>query len=481
MIFEKSYITRAGNALLTRSASGTHAIVWTRCGLYQHEGINTLTDAQIIELLALNNPVATGQPSALFQENGVTRISCQCSNDHDGEGGEALAFGLWAKIDGDASDVLFAIAKTGTYSPVTFPAYDGTMQTKLVGIVDLSLKIESAAGSSIGVEPSVFALAKDLQTQIELVADLQTDVENLTTKAVTIDTTQTITGAKTFEAGTKFESEITTGQFGKITSVAIEEDSCVMMSAHVMNANGSQVLKKGFISVFADTERPEIELDAEDGKITMVASNIYTSTYCEVESKGLASDCSLKIGATCYNAQGTQAITSSYIHFLNDPSQPTVSIAAEDGYVEIRARRLVSYNQADLGASNYHFSTLYVDSINGTPFAAADGVKFDSTNGITLNPTRISGANEGVGQIALILVRSQQANTQFPIGTEISSMSYDVTFAKSKRSVANSVEFAVGRSVPTGSHWRILNEVESNDAPAEGTYNTYLCLAIRIS
>lgn len=170
MIFEDTYITDAGQALITRATAGTK-IIWGECGCFEHTGINAMSDAQINALTALNNKCAGGQASAVYDlsgESGKTRITCQCSNAETGcSAGQALAFGLWGKIEGDASYTLVAIARTGSYTPTTFPTYDGTVQTRLIGIVELTITVQPGAATTIAINPSLYALANNLQDLAE--------------------------------------------------------------------------------------------------------------------------------------------------------------------------------------------------------------------------------------------------------------------------------------------------------------------------
>ncbi|MBQ9818446.1 MAG: hypothetical protein IJM59_13415 [Proteobacteria bacterium] len=213
MIFEDSYITDAGQALITRATAGTK-IIWGKCGCHEHTGINAMSDAQINALTTLNNPCALGQASSVFEdygeENYDAKITCQCSNAETGcSAGQALAFGLWGKIEGDASEVLVAVARSGTHTPTTFPDYDGTIQTRLIGVVELTIKVQRGAASTITINPSLFALANDLQTEIEARQDLQERFEQIegrvvTTHAYGSSTTgdeQDVYGVKVFRDG----------------------------------------------------------------------------------------------------------------------------------------------------------------------------------------------------------------------------------------------------------------------------------------
>lgn len=219
MIFEDSYITDAGQALITRATAGTK-IVWGKCGCYEHTGINAMSDSQINALTTLNNPCALGQASSVFEDYGAenydAKITCQCSNAETGcSAGQALAFGLWGKIEGEASEVLVAVARSGTHTPTTFPAYDGTIQTRLIGVIELTIKVQRGAASTITINPSLFALANDLQTEIEARQDLQDRFEQIegrvvTTHAYGSSTTgelQTIYGPKEFMDGVTASKE----------------------------------------------------------------------------------------------------------------------------------------------------------------------------------------------------------------------------------------------------------------------------------
>ena len=209
MIFQDTYITDAGQALLTRAVAGTQ-IIWGTCGCFAHAGINDLSDSQVNALTSLNNPCALGQASSVFNGSSNTaRIDCQCSNSETGcTAGQALAFGLWAKLQGDASEVLVAIARTGTYTPTTFPTYDGTPQTKLIGVVDLTISINPGVASTITINPSVFALANDLQDAIEALEDIQgRAVTTHASGTPGVGEYQEIYGRKDFNDGITVEKE----------------------------------------------------------------------------------------------------------------------------------------------------------------------------------------------------------------------------------------------------------------------------------
>lgn len=214
MIFEDTYITDAGQALLTRAVSGTK-IIWGECGCFQHAGINEMSDAEVNALTALNGMCARGQATATFEINGDEKnahVTCQCSNTEVGcSAGQALAFGLWAKLEGDEEEMLVAIARTGSYTPTTFPSYDmaNPHQTRLIGVVELTITIRRDAATTIRINPALYAHANDLQTEIEARQDLQDRFEQIegrvvTTHAYGSSTTgdeQDVYGVKVFRDG----------------------------------------------------------------------------------------------------------------------------------------------------------------------------------------------------------------------------------------------------------------------------------------
>lgn len=159
MNFNHIYFTNAGSELINRAISG-NTIVWGACACTS----DTLTAAST----AIRNKVCSGYAVAAFNSGeGTAELSCSMDNTAaDVAGGDAVSFGIYAKIQGDEGYILAIYATAET--PMTIPDYDeddGT--TKVRVVVNLSLNINDGTVQTIEVtEPNVYALAQDLQTEI---------------------------------------------------------------------------------------------------------------------------------------------------------------------------------------------------------------------------------------------------------------------------------------------------------------------------
>lgn len=205
MNFNAIYFTNAGSELINRAISG-NTIVWGACACTS----DTLTAAST----AIRNKVCSGYTVAAFNSGeGTAELSCSMDNTAANvAGGDAVSFGIYAKIQGDEGYILAIYATAET--PMTIPDYDeddGT--TKVRVVVNLSLNINDGTVQTIEVtEPNVYALAQDLQTEINArqTADAalctKTELGELESRVVTThiqgsETTgedQTIRGEKAF-------------------------------------------------------------------------------------------------------------------------------------------------------------------------------------------------------------------------------------------------------------------------------------------
>lgn len=199
MIFTESFLTNAGAALLTEAAAGSR-IVWTQCGCSQVANQDTITATTT----TFDNFVCKGSAVSVFTSD-VASISCTMSNAEPScTPGNADVFGLWAHLvdseDNAGSDILAFIAKRGSAAATYFPARVDE-KTELTGIVDLSVDISDGVVQTINLVQSSFALAGNLQTEIEARQALESRV--VTTHSAGSPTTgddQTIYGIKSFKS-----------------------------------------------------------------------------------------------------------------------------------------------------------------------------------------------------------------------------------------------------------------------------------------
>lgn len=240
MNFQNAYITTAGQQFLTRAVSGTK-VHWDKCGCYT-QNLNSATQEQINALTDLTGPVALGSASAVFDGEegaaGLARITCQVDNSQPGcTAGSANSFGIWARLENargaiEITPTLIAVARVGTNTPTYFPTYtDAT--TRLLGVIDLSITVQSGAASTISVLTSGYALASNLQTEIDAREALASRV--VTTHSATSTTTgeyQVILGSKSFQNEAFFNSSnhniVCTNELGARSADYILLDSDIL-------------------------------------------------------------------------------------------------------------------------------------------------------------------------------------------------------------------------------------------------------------
>ena len=197
MYFDVSCLTDAGKALLTRASSGAK-IIWGTCGCFTQQTPGTSSTY-------LTGKCASGSSSAVFESaSNTATISCAVDNTESGlTAGYANSFGLWAKIDGDDDETLVLIAFVTTAHPSYFPTYSGA-SSKVGAIIDISVSVSDGVVSTINLTESAYALASNLQTEIDAREALENRV--VTTHSASSQTTgvqQTIYGLKNFCNGVR--------------------------------------------------------------------------------------------------------------------------------------------------------------------------------------------------------------------------------------------------------------------------------------
>ena len=219
MIFQRASITTAGRDLIARAIAGS-TIIWGKCGCYS-EDLNSATQGEINEKETLTGEVATGGASAVFEMEaegtGRAKIKCQVNNEsEDVSAGFAKTFGLWAKIQGDAEEVLVVIAVTGEHQPTYFPeCTDAT--TRLIGLLDMTIAVQTGAASTISIISSLYALASDLQEEIDAREALAGRVVTCHKEGqTTAGDDQTVYGKKTFENEMTVGKVMPNGRLGEI-------------------------------------------------------------------------------------------------------------------------------------------------------------------------------------------------------------------------------------------------------------------------
>ena len=161
MIFQDSYITEAGTALFARVTAGNGHIVWTGAAT---SGLNTdsYTDEQMCEITTatFGNLTSTGCATSTIMDSSHNTVHVQCEMSNADASGYARTFGIWAKIEGDAEDVLAIVARCGSgVTPIYINAFS---QGRIALFVDFSVEIDNHQSQSVSVLESYYATAQAL-------------------------------------------------------------------------------------------------------------------------------------------------------------------------------------------------------------------------------------------------------------------------------------------------------------------------------
>ena len=207
MQFDSSYITTAGSALFARATASTSGgtstpIVWgsvytssVDMRALQPEQIRALTS--IPESERSSSGSVTSARHDVIDGNHVAKLECEIKNEQ--YSGIAYAIGVYAKLQGDADEVLAAIARVDTNGsdPDTVPASGDYW-----AIIDFILTVRDDQLNLLEAPASYYASAQALQKLTNRV---------VTTHVESSDTTgeqQDVYGIKTFKNDTKHSGNI---------------------------------------------------------------------------------------------------------------------------------------------------------------------------------------------------------------------------------------------------------------------------------
>lgn len=155
MIFDDAILTTVGAALLAR-ANAQQQLLWTRVKS-TGTNIDAYTTEQMQALTVLPGTGIDGvisAVSALFSQCVVTTTLSNTVT------GTVYAVGLWAKIDGDASDTLVAVARAQSGTAVTLTA---SVSKPCRIFLDFTLVVDTASSVSITVGGAGYAPVSALE------------------------------------------------------------------------------------------------------------------------------------------------------------------------------------------------------------------------------------------------------------------------------------------------------------------------------
>lgn len=239
MLFRESFITDAGSTLLARAAAGNGAIVWTRAATSNADtdsdstaDMNRMTD---ITKSVSDSYTSSGAVTNALVNDARTSVSIYAELTNETYSGAACTFGAWAKIQGDANDVLVIVARCGGATPTTInPASEGVVKA----FVDFTLQISAEQAQAVAVGEGYYATAAALEDEQDAREALAGRV--VTTHSAGDETAgdaQTILGAKTF-AGDVRVNKLNVGTGVEINSNTVYSMYFVGPTYYVKGSNG---------------------------------------------------------------------------------------------------------------------------------------------------------------------------------------------------------------------------------------------------
>lgn len=167
--FSKFIITNAGQALTAKALAGECPISFTKvCA-----SSTVYTEEQITELVALDEIKQTAFISGITRTNETTvKVDVALTNAELTTGYYMHTIGLYAEGESGEDEILYGVT-IETSGGYYIPAYSGTTVSSVC--LQLYIGVGNAENVSLEVNPSAYALAKDLQN---LAATLEKNYDN---------------------------------------------------------------------------------------------------------------------------------------------------------------------------------------------------------------------------------------------------------------------------------------------------------------
>jgi hypothetical protein len=198
MLFRESFITDAGSRLLERAIAQEGAVIWTAAATSSLNS-DSMTDAQMnaLDTATFGTKTSSGAVTNAIVNDEQRSVSIHCELTNAEYYGMARTLGVWAKIQGDAQDVLVVVARCGEGVTPTYinPASEGVVKA----FVDFSLEITDEQAQAVSVAEGYYATSTALQQEISARESLAERV--VTTHSATdasVGDGQNILGQKSF-------------------------------------------------------------------------------------------------------------------------------------------------------------------------------------------------------------------------------------------------------------------------------------------
>ena len=155
--FNSHIITNAGRNLLARALAGEGKIIFTKAafGDQKHSG-------NLREVSELKNKKLDLNVMNIRNDNGTAVLTVQISNKDVDQSFQTEEFGVYAKIEGDATEILYSY--TTAVSADTFP--NNRLGKTYESIQDIYMAISSDVEAEIYVRDGVIYLTRDIANQV---------------------------------------------------------------------------------------------------------------------------------------------------------------------------------------------------------------------------------------------------------------------------------------------------------------------------
>ena len=155
--FNSHIITNAGRNLLARALAGEGKIIFTKAafGDQKHSG-------NLREVTELKNKKLDLNVMNIRNDNGTAILTVQISNENVEQSFQTEEFGVYAKIEGDVTEILYSY--TTAVSADTFP--NNRLGKTYESIQDIYMAISSDVEAEIYVREGVIYLTRDIANQI---------------------------------------------------------------------------------------------------------------------------------------------------------------------------------------------------------------------------------------------------------------------------------------------------------------------------
>ena len=155
--FNSHIITNAGRNLLARALAGEGKVIFTKAafGDQKHSG-------NLREVTELKNKKLDLNIMNIRNDNGTAVLTVQISNKDVDQSFQTEEFGVYAKIEGDATEILYSY--TTAVSADTFP--NNRLGKTYESIQDIYMAISSDVEAEIYVRDGVIYLTRDIANQV---------------------------------------------------------------------------------------------------------------------------------------------------------------------------------------------------------------------------------------------------------------------------------------------------------------------------